>query len=117
MKKSCKIFSAVALSAVLAMGTAMPAFAVTDTDLADNAANVGADTNNMITYDKANLDANNGGASTNVNISTYSSNYSVTVPLYAPFMLDTAGGDGIAPTNYGIVNGGDAAVFVVDVKW
>ena len=38
MKKSCKIFSAVALSAVLAMGTAMPAFAVTDTDLADNAA-------------------------------------------------------------------------------
>ncbi len=117
MKKSCKIFSAVALSAVLAMGTAMPAFAVTDTDLADNAANVGADTNNMITYDKANLDANNGGASTNVNISTYSSNYSVTVPLYAPFMLDTAGGDGIAPTNYGIINGGDAAVFVVDVKW
>lgn len=126
MKKSCKIFSAVALSAALAVGTTMPAFANTVTDItgddlkdASNNTYVNADgtlnKDYWKDYDKANLQAD--GASTNVNIATYSSNYSVTVPLFAPFMLDTAGNDGIAPTNYGIINGGEAAVFVTDVKW
>jgi len=122
MKKSCKIFSAVALSAVLAMGTAMPAFAnVVDDFEGDDLKNgdyVNADGNlngdYWKSYDKNALE---NGASTNVNIATYSSNYSVTVPLFAPFMLDTAGGTGIAPTNYGIINGGEAAVFVTNVKW
>lgn len=121
MKKSCKIFSAVALSAVLAMGTAMPAFALNDDGTTgdnlrdDNYTNLNVDGENYWkNYDK---DALTDGASTNVNIATYSSNYSVTVPLYAPFMLDTAGGTGIAPTNYGIINGGEAAVFVTNVKW
>lgn len=122
MKKSRQIFGAVALSAVLAFGTTVPAFAnvvddITGDDLQD------ANYTGMVTedgenfwkeYDKANLED---GASTSVNIATYSSNYSVTVPLFAPFMLDTAGLAGIAPSNYGIKNGGEAAVFVTDVTW
>lgn len=109
MKKTSKIFGTVALSAVLAMGTAMPAFAIN---------NEGADSGtvtNETTYNTEELQA--GGASTNVNIATYSSNYSVTVPLFAPFMLDTAGGTGMAPTNYGITNNSDAAVYVTDITW
>lgn len=126
MKKSCKIFSAVALSAALAVGTTMPAFANTVDDITgddlqngNNSAYVNGDgtlnKDYWKDYDKDALAAD--GASTNVNIATYSSNYSVTVPLFAPFMLDTAGGTGIAPTNYGIINGGEAAVFVTNVKW
>lgn len=125
MKKSCRIFSAVALSAVLAMGTAMPAFAnvvddITGDDLKDenNNAYVNADGNlNKDYWKDYDKNALADGASTNVNISTYSSNYSVTVPLFAPFMLDTAGNEGIAPSNYGIINGGEAAVFVTNVEW
>lgn len=108
MKKSRQIFGAVALSAVLAFGTAVPAFANVVTDIDPTEAT------DETEYSKENLAD---GASTNVNIATYSSNYSVIVPLYAPFMLDTAGGTGIAPNNYGIKNHGDAAVFVTNVEW
>lgn len=106
MKKSRKIFGAVALSAVLAFGTAVPAFAVTSgTDASNQAIN---------TYDENDT----GGASTTVNIATFSSHYSVTLPIKLPFMLDQMGGDGIAPTNYYIQNNGDqAAVEIYDVTW
>ena len=109
MKKSCKIFSAIALSAILAMGTAIPAFANTTDEV-----NAG-DATNATNYNRAQLQSD--GAHTNVNIATYSSNYSVTVPLYAPFLLDTAGGQGMAPSNYYIQNNGQANVYVNQVDW
>lgn len=111
MKKSCKIFSAVALSAVLAMGTAVPAFAYTDTGTDQDTGANGI----LRTYDKNDL--NNGGASTNVNISTYSSAYNITVPLWAPFAVDTEGGAGIAPTNYYIQNNNESTIYVTEVAW
>lgn len=119
MKKSCKIFSAVALSAVLAVGTAVPAFAATPNPLPsqdNNQANAYGD----VTYDKNDLDTSankNAGASTNVNISTYSSAYNITVPLWAPFAVDTEGGAGIAPTNYYIQNNNESTIYVTEVTW
>lgn len=109
MKKSCKIFSAIALSAILAMGTAIPAFANTTDEV-----NAG-DATNAKNYNRTQLQSD--GAQTHVNIATYSSNYSVTVPLYAPFLLDTAGGDGMAASNYYIKNGGSANVYVHQIDW
>lgn len=105
MKKSCKIFSAIALSAILAMGTAMPAFAKETSEV-----NAG-DATNATNYNRGE------GAQTNVNIATYSSNYSVTIPLYAPFLLDTAGGQGMSPSNYYIQNQGNSDVFVTQIDW
>lgn len=109
MKKSRKIFGAVALSAVLAFGTAVPAFA-------DNNNMTGADVAN--TTDLTNINQNNRSGSTTVQIATYSSHYSVTLPLKLPFMLDQQGGAGVAPTGYYIQNNGDqAAVEVWSVEW
>lgn len=104
MKKSRKIFGAVALSAVLAFGTAVPAFA-------DNNNNITTTTPTANASDLAvvNQNSNKGDASTTINIATYSSHYSVTLPLVLPFMLDQQGGAGVAPTGYYIQNNGEEA--------
>lgn len=113
MKKSRKIFGAVALSAVLAFGTAVPAFADNNTNLNSGDVEQAQNQNGTKEYNE-----NDAGASTTVNIATYSSHYSVTVPVKLPFMLDQIGGEGISPTNYYIQNNGeDAAVEVYAVTW
>lgn len=110
MKKSRKIFGAVALSAVLAFGTAVPAFADNNTNMTSGDV---ANTTNV-----ASVNENSAGGTTTVNIATYSSHYDVTLPLVLPFMLDQQGGDGVAPTGYYIQNNGkDAAVEVWNVSW
>lgn len=111
MKKSRKIFGAVALSAVLAFGTAVPAFA-------DNTNMTGEDVANTTNVANINQNSPKGDASTTINIATYSSHYSVTLPLALPFMLDQQGGDGVAPTGYYIQNNGEkAAVEIWNVSW
>lgn len=109
MKKSRKIFGAVALSAVLAFGTAVPAFANNPKNLTSG---------DVSNENVANVNENNTTGTTTVNISTYSSHYDVTLPLVLPFMLDQRGGDGVAPTGYYIQNNGpDAAIEIENVTW
>lgn len=103
MKKTSKLFGAVALSAALAVGCAMPAFAETTGSNTGSATDdvqfdgIAADGNGTVTNtDNAN--------STVVNVSTYTSQLSVTVPLKLPVVLDRAGGMGKTPTNYFIQN-------------
>lgn len=111
MKKSRKIFGAVALSAVLAFGTAVPAFA-------DNNNMTGEDVSNTTNLAVVNQNSPAGAANTTINIATYSSHYDVTLPLVLPFMLDQQGGAGVAPTGYYIKNKGtEAAVEIWDVTW
>lgn len=111
MKKTSKIFGAMLCSAALAVGCAMPAFAeeagsntgsaTDDTEFTG----ISADgTGKVVSTDNAN--------STVVNVSTYTSQLSVTVPLKLPVVLDRAGGMGKTPTNYFIQNnsGPDIAV-------
>lgn len=102
MKKSSKIFGGLAVSAALVMGTAVPAFADTTSDPSvdtDMDTKTGAQTALTQGTDKS-----QGTGETTVNISTYTSQISVTVPLSVQFALDTTGGAGYAPSNYKIVN-------------
>ena len=103
MKKTSKLFGAVAVSAALAMGCAMPAFAET------TGSNTGSATDDTeftgIAADGSGTVTNTDNAnSTVVNVSTYTSQLSVTVPLKLPVVLDRAGGMGKTPTNYFIQN-------------
>ena len=112
MKKSRKIFGAVALSAVLAFGTAVPAFADNNTNMTSG------DVANTTNVANINQNSAKGDASKTINIATNSSHYSVTLPLALPFMLDQQGGDGVAPTGYYIQNNGpQAAVEIWNVSW
>ncbi len=133
MKKSSKVLGSVALSAALVMGTAVPAFADTLSTETDGSNPTSEDASKQTEVD-ASFDtaagtakgaANNfsaidtmaankaysgesgmNGASTVVNVSTYTSQISVTVPLTLPVQLDTAGGVGYAPSegHYYIAN-------------
>lgn len=114
MKKSSKILGSVALSAALVMGTAAPAFAAPNAENAfggqDGNSYAVDGTDAVIKQDKNGQ--SDSGASTIVTVSTYTSQLNVTVPLYLPVWLDTAGGVGVAPANYKITNGSPIEITV-----
>ena len=112
MKKSSKIFGSLAVSAALVMGTAVPAFADTTSDTSVDT-NMDAHTGAQTALTHSGTDKSKGEGTTTVNISTYTSQISVTVPLSVQFALDTNGGAGYAPTNYKIINGTVVPVEVV----
>lgn len=105
MKKTSKLFGAVALSAALALGCAAPAFAEskapsqTSGEASTPTEFTGINANGEGTATKSGTDS-----STVVNVSTYVSQLSVTIPLKLPVVLDRAGGFGKAPTKYYIQN-------------
>lgn len=113
MKKSSKILGSVALSAALAMGTAVPAFAATP---GNELAFGGAEKNYSTSGTDALIDQES-GASTIVTVSTYTSQLSVTVPLYLPIWLDTAGQASYAPNNYSISNGSPIDITVESAEY
>ncbi|WP_165253288.1 hypothetical protein [Adlercreutzia sp. ZJ304] len=80
MKKTSKIFGAVALSAALAMGCAVPAFAA---DLGSGDGTVDASTDNPVV---------NSAVSTDVKVKARISQIDVTVPLNVTIVADAAGG-------------------------
>lgn len=115
MKKSSKILGSVALSAALVMGTAAPAFAdntEVPNDLTTGDRNV---TNGSVTLENT----KENGASTVVTVSTYTSQLNVTVPLYLPIYLDTAGTDSMVPADgkYYIKNNSPIDVTVSSAKY
>ncbi len=138
MKKSSKVLGSVALSAALVMGTAVPAFAATETlsetdktknqQEADkvgegaehemNANGSGKAINGTSMQGVGDIEA--AGTSTVVNVATYTSQISVTIPLSLPLMLDTAGGEGYAPQDgkYFILNNSsiDVEITAADYK-
>lgn len=146
MKKSSRVLGTLAVSAALVMGTAVPAFAdtlSTETDASGNSENGLKQAEVDSAYDSGSAGTAKGaaggysaidttaanrnyagensmaGASTVINVSTYTSQISVTVPLFLPIQLDTAGGVGYAPTNgkYYIQNNSTIAVSVAKADY
>lgn len=93
MKKTTKLFAGVALSAALALGTALPAFAADDPAPVDD----------------------QGVGQTTVKVTAENGNVSATVPLFIPLSTNTDGGAYTPPTDgtYQITNTG---VFGIEVK-
>lgn len=142
MKKSSKVLGSVIASAALVMGTAVPAFAEVTTDSAQDSSNktyaedgTGSDTEYRLTGSGlsstgveartnsagviSNSDFDASGASTVINISTYTSQINVTVPLKISVALDTVGGVGYAPSDgkYKIVNKSQVPVKIASADY
>lgn len=110
MKK--QIFGAILLSAALAVGTAMPAFATgTVTDTTNKQGTVGSDSS----YTISNV-AGEGGETT-VNISTVVTQINVSVPLEVGFYAETGGGTLGVPSDgvYKLKNAGATDIYVVNI--
>lgn len=114
MKKTSKLFGAAALSAALAMGTAIPAFAADAAGAADDIESAEGDTTTN-TVDAEDLTA--GTKNTVVKVSTHTSQITVTVPIALPVVADTAGGYGLSPNNYGITNESVPDIEVTGATW
>ncbi|WP_165062304.1 hypothetical protein [Adlercreutzia sp. ZJ154] len=99
MKKTSKLFGAVALSAALAIGTALPAFAAaTDTNVK--------------------TEASHGGAQTTAKISTSIPAIDCTIPLEVHFSTPITGGKLVAPGDYGITNNSESGdLYVTNMKF
>lgn len=109
MKK--QIFGAILLSAALAVGSAMPAFAATVTDTTSSSGTVGSNSS-------ATIQAVAGSAGeTTVNINTVITQINVTVPLTVGFVAETGGGTLGVPSDgtYKIKNGSAAAIYITQV--
>lgn len=126
MKKTSKVFGAIAVSAALALGTAVPAFADTEVKPSTDEATDDKTYSQSLNEDnQMTLEDETEGSSTIVKVSTYTSQLNVTVPLTLPVALDRAGGYGMAPTNYYIQNDSVPNIEVVkadfsivdDTKW
>lgn len=108
--KATKTLGLMAVSCALAMGCAMPAFAVSVSETPDSGTNLNyADENNKAT----------GDASTNVHVETSISQIDVTVPLNIVVAADANGGALTAtPTAgvYGISNNSSVDVFVTAME-
>lgn len=126
MKKTSKVLGSIALSAALAMGTAVPAFAAesywgeddaTTVEESTEDATIGL-TNNSKTGSIDN-DADGNGASTVIKASTYTSQLSVTVPLAVPLKFDTVGGAGLGPSKnkYYIQNNSSTNISVTEAAF
>ena len=94
MKKTSKLFGAIALSATLAMG-AIPAFAADTVGATEDIEGTEDDVRTLDT------DADGGAGSPDsiITVSTFTSQISVTLPVALPIVADTAGGAGMAPNN------------------
>lgn len=114
MKKTSKIFGTLALSAALAFGCALPAFAVTPDapEIADE--NEGNYTQTGTIKDDDTMDATN---QTTVSLTTYTSQLSVTVPIALPIVANTGGGDALTPNNYYIKNNSVPNILIDDANW
>lgn len=114
MKKTSKLLGAVALSATLAMGTAIPAFAADAAGATDDIEAAEEDTTTNA-VDAEELTA--GTKNTVVKVSTHTSQITVTVPIALPVVADTAGGYGLSPNNYGITNESVPDIAVTGASW
>lgn len=103
MKKTNRIFGAIAVSAALAMGTAMPAFALEGTLADGNAGTQGADK----AFEMPDATAGTAGQSTAVNVFYNAEQIQAVVPIEMTIVAtgdsDTAGNI-MAPDNYRIEN-------------
>ena len=101
MKKTSKIMSAVALSAALAIGTAMPAFAATTSKGTEGEMEMDG---SAVKTEEVSTDGESG--ETSVHMKTEVSNISVTVPVKAYLYAETVGGNLGTPskTAYRLVN-------------
>lgn len=114
MKKTSKLLGAVALSATLAMGTAIPAFAADAAGATDDIAPTEGDT----TINDVNAeDLTAGSKNTIVKVSTHTSQITVTVPVALPVVADTTGGYGLSPNNYSITNESVPDIEVTSASW
>lgn len=110
MKKTSKLFGAVALSAALALGTAVPAFAVeaSDTTIADeNLGTAQTDEDGKQVFNPAN--------GTKVNIQSQTLQINVTIPLAMTVNTLTTGGKVGVPTNYVIKSNTEAPVYITKI--
>ncbi|WP_251212787.1 hypothetical protein [Adlercreutzia murintestinalis] len=128
MKKASKLMGAVGLSAALAVGCAMPAFAAAPT-FGDDL--VGRDSNGD-TEMATSVTQNKGTTASNVWVDTYVDNLSVTVPLNVKVVTKASGGalkatpstgvknynttDGLITTGYRIENYSGLNVKVINVE-
>ncbi len=121
MKKTSKLFGAIALSAAMAVGTAVPAFAAPQT-------NADGDPQPVVTWDtdengdiipETIKDGTDGGADTPVYIDVKKSNIDVAVPIELRLVAETAGGSLICPSDnvYGVYNySTNTAVYINKVE-
>lgn len=109
MKK--QIFGAILLSAALAVGTAMPAFAAGSTDTTGDTGSVGSDSDYTISS------VAGSGGETTVNINTVITQISVTVPLEVGFNAETGGGTVGVPSDgtYKLKNNSANDVYIVNI--
>ncbi len=114
MKKTSKLFGAIALSATLAMGCALPAFAAETAGATDDI-EASEDDTTINKVEGEELTA--GTKNTVVKVSTHTSQITVTVPIALPVVADTAGGFGLSPNNYGITNGSVPDIEVTGASW
>lgn len=115
MKKTSKLFGAVICSAALAVGCAMPAFAVTS----NNGVNVYDQTDAAAppTTPTAGTNIADGStASTPVEIATNIEQISVEVPTKMTFVAKSVGGDMLMPQAYRITNWSNVPIYVKDIK-
>ncbi len=121
MKKTSKLFGAVALSAALAVGTAVPAFAAPQT-------NADGDFEPVVDWNKdaeGNIDPEeiedgaDGASSTPVFIDVNKSNINVAVPIELRVVAESAGGNLLCPSDgvYGVWNySTNTAVYINKVE-
>lgn len=105
MKKTSKLFGAVALSAALALGTAVPAFA----DPTFNDDQIGVDGSNEV--QTATMDADTTSGNTNVFLKTTTTQINATIPLDIVVTANVEGGAMVTPseTAYTISNNNENA--------
>lgn len=121
MKKTSKLFGAIALSAAMAVGTAVPAFAAPQTNAdGDYEAVVewNEDTDGNIIPEEIE-DGADGATNTPVYIDVNKSNINVAVPIELRLVAETAGGNLICPSDgvYGVWNySTNTAVYINKVE-
>lgn len=105
MKKTSKLFGAVALSAALALGTAVPAFA----DPTFNDDQIGVDGSNKV--QTATMDAGTTSGNTNVFLKTTTTQINATIPLDIVVTANVEGGAMVTPSKeaYKISNNNEKA--------
>lgn len=119
MKKTSKLFGAMALSAALAVGTAMPAFAAPDIDANGDPQPVVEWTTDDDGNIKPDTIKDGSDSSTPVYIDVKKSNINVAVPIELRLVAETAGGPLVCPSNdvYGVYNySTNTAVYINKVE-
>lgn len=118
MKKTTKMMSTFALSTALAIGCALPAFAAGVGAVEDIEEQEG-DTRTLesvVSSDDEGISLS-GDTSSVITVSTFTSQISVTLPVALPIAVDTVGGPGMAPNNYGFKNNSVPNIQVTGASW